>query len=109
MSGTAFGTVVLHVTPEAAERGPLGIVRNGDMISLDVPNRTLQLEISDEEMAARLAQWTPPPTIVAMPTYGYRYLYQTTVTQADIGCDFEFMLPPVTGVSPVIDGIAKKL
>ena len=107
MSGTAFGTVVLHVTPEAAERGPLGIVRNGDMISLDVPNRTLQLEISDEEMAARLAQWTPPPTIAAMPAYGYRHLYQTTVTQADIGCDFAFMLPPVTAVAPVMDGMVK--
>ena len=107
MSGTAFGTVVLHITPEAAERGPLGIVRNGDMISLDVANRSLQLEISDAEMAARLAQWTPPPTVAAMPAYGYRHLYQTSVTQADIGCDFDFMLPPATGVAPVTDNIAK--
>ena len=108
MSGTAFGTIVLHITPEAAERGPLAAVRNGDMIRLDVTARTLTLEISDTEMAARLAEWTPPPVLAAMPTHGYRRLYQTTVTQADLGCDFDFMLPPEMPLSaPVLDGRGK--
>ncbi len=108
MSGTAFGTIVLHITPEAAERGPLAAVRNGDMISLDVTARTLTLEISDAEMASRLAQWTPPPVLAAMPTHGYRKLYQTTVTQADLGCDFDFMLPTeMTMSAPLLEGRGK--
>ena len=101
MSGTAFGTIVLHIAPEAAERGPFAAVRNGDMICLDVPARTLTLEISDEEMATRLATWTPPPTLADMPDHGYRKLYQTSVTQADVGCDFDFMLPPMRFTAPV--------
>ena len=105
MSGTAFGTIVLHIAPEAAARGPFAAVRNGDMISLDVPARTLTLEISDEEMVLRLAAWTPPRTLAEMPSHGYRKLYQTTVTQADIGCDFDFMLPAMTMTAPVfVDG-----
>ena len=105
MSGTAFGTIVLHIAPEAAARGPFAAVRNGDMISLDVPARTLTLEISDEEMVSRLAAWTPPRTLAEMPSHGYRKLYQTTVTQADIGCDFDFMLPAMTMTAPVfVDG-----
>ena len=101
MSGTAFGTIVLHITPEAAERGPFAAVRSGDMISLDVSARSLTLEISAEEMAARLANWTPPPTLADMPDHGYRKLYQTSVTQADVGCDFDFMLPPMNLTAPV--------
>ena len=104
MSGTAFGTIVLHIAPEAAVRGPLAAVRNGDTIALDVPARTLTLEISDEEMAARLAVWTPPVTLADMPGHGYRRLYQTSVTQADIGCDFDFMLPDVNQSAPVFKG-----
>ena len=104
MSGTAFGTIVLHIAPEAAVRGPLAAVRNGDTIALDVPARTLTLEISDEEMAARLAVWTPPVTLADMPGHGYRRLYQTSVTQADIGCDFDFMLPEVNQSAPVFKG-----
>jgi hypothetical protein len=61
MSGTAYGTVVLHTAPEAAAGGPLAVVRNGDMIELDVPERRLHLLISDEELHARLASWTAPP------------------------------------------------
>lgn len=102
MSGTAFGTIVLHITPEAAERGPFAAVRNGDMISLDVSARTLTLEISEAEIAARLAAWTPPPTLSNMPGHGYRKLYQTSVTQADIGCDFDFMLPEMNQVAPIL-------
>ena len=101
MSGTAFGTIVLHITPEAAERGPFAAVQNGDMICLDVPARTLTLEISDEEMAARLLAWTPPPTLADMPNHGYRKLYQSSVTQADIGCDFDFMLPAMRLTAPI--------
>ena len=62
MSGTAYGTVVLHVTPEAAAGGPLALVRTGDWITLDVPARALTLEVSDEELTARRAQWEPPAT-----------------------------------------------
>jgi len=102
MSGTAFGTIVLHITPEAAERGPLAAVRDGDMISLDVSMRTLTLEISDVEMARRLSEWTPPPMLADMPDHGYRKLYQTSVTQADIGCDFDFMLPKMTATAPLL-------
>ena len=102
MSGTAFGTIVLHITPEAAERGPLAAVRNGDMISLDVSTRTLTLEISDAELQRRLSEWTPPDMLAAMPSHGYRKLYQTHVTQADIGCDFDFMLPAMERVAPVL-------
>jgi dihydroxy-acid dehydratase len=93
MSGTAFGTIVLHVTPESAVGGPLATVRDGDMIVLDVENRRISLEISDEEMKQRLAAWTPPAAIREMPAYGYRRLYQERVTQADLGCDFDFMIP----------------
>ena len=61
MSGTAYGTVVLHVAPEAAVGGPLALVRDGDMIALDVEARTLHLEVSDEELARRRRAWTAPP------------------------------------------------
>jgi dihydroxy-acid dehydratase len=89
MSGTAYGTIVLHVTPEAAVGGPLAVVRTGDWIELDVPARRLQLCVSDEELAARLAAWSPPP-----PAYerGYGRLFLEHVLQADQGCDFDFLL-----------------
>nr|WP_295464072.1 L-arabinonate dehydratase [Mesorhizobium sp.] len=88
MSGTAYGTVVLHTSPEAAAGGPLAVVRDGDMISLDVPNRSLTVEISDEEMAARLAAWTPSHE---MPASGYAWLHQTHVEGADTGADLDFL------------------
>lgn len=88
MSGTAFGTVVLHVTPEAAVGGPLALVRNGDRIRLSVKERALQLLISDEELKARAAQQKiTPPT----GERGYRKLYMQSVTQADKGVDFDFL------------------
>jgi L-arabonate dehydrase len=89
MSGTAYGTVVLHVAPEAAAGGPLAIVQNGDMVELDVPSRRLHLDISDDELAARLAQWTPP---VSRPTGGYAQLYHDKVNHADEGADFDFLI-----------------
>ena len=88
MSGTAYGTVLLHVTPEAAAGGPLAIVENGDTISVDVEKRSLQLEVSQQEIAARLARWSPPDD---MPESGYARLYIDNVTGADTGADFTFL------------------
>jgi L-arabonate dehydrase len=87
MSGTGYGTVVLHVSPEAADGGPIALVRTGDVISLDVPARTLTLEVPDDELARRRAAWSPPP----MPASGYAWLYTQHVLQADQGADFGFL------------------
>lgn len=89
MSGTAFGTIVLHITPEAADGGPLSIVRTGDRIRLDVPNRKLELLVSAEELAERMAE--PRPGAPA-PERGYARLYDRHVTQADDGLDFDFLM-----------------
>jgi dihydroxy-acid dehydratase len=88
MSGTAYGTVVLHVTPEAAVGGPLVLVEDGDMIALDVEARTLHLEVSDEELARRHAAWVAPQ----LPASGYVQLYVNHVEQADTGADFDFLV-----------------
>ena len=91
MSGTAYGTVVLHVAPEAAAGGPLGLVRDGDIIELNVSERSLQLEVSDEELAQR----TPAPSMTdafANPKRGWERLYIDHVMQADRGADFDFCL-----------------
>ncbi|MCY7305210.1 MAG: dihydroxy-acid dehydratase [Rhodoferax sp.] len=89
MSGTAYGTVVLHTAPEAAAGGPLAVVRNGDMIELDVPKRRLHLHISDDELATRLASWTAPAPALSS---GYWKLYVDTVLQADEGLDLDFLV-----------------
>ncbi|MGX1742596.1 IlvD/Edd family dehydratase [Bosea sp. NPDC055353] len=89
MSGTAFGTIVLHITPESAVGGPLGLVRDGDLIRLDVPARAIALLVDEAELARRKAQWLPPAHL-AEESRGYRHLYLTTVLQADEGCDFDF-------------------
>lgn len=89
MSGTAYGTVVLHVAPEATVGGPLALVKNGDMITLDVPARALHLHVNDEELAARRAAWTPPKPHAAR---GYQKLYIDHVLQADRGVDFDFLV-----------------
>ncbi|MBV8897709.1 MAG: dihydroxy-acid dehydratase, partial [Acidobacteriaceae bacterium] len=88
MSGTAYGTCVLHVSPESYVGGPLALVRDGDMISLDLTKRRLDLLISDEEMSTRRAHWKKPS-----PRYqrGYGALYLERVTQANRGCDFDFL------------------
>jgi dihydroxy-acid dehydratase len=88
MSGTAYGTVVLHTSPEAAAGGPLAVVRDGDMIELDVPSRRLHLDISDEELAARLAEWKPAHE---QPESGYAWLHQQHVEGADTGADLDFL------------------
>ncbi|WP_028933169.1 IlvD/Edd family dehydratase [Pseudonocardia spinosispora] len=89
MSGTAYGTVVLHVAPESAAGGPLALVRNGDWIALDVPERSLTLEVDDEELAARRADWTPPPPVADR---GWTRLYTEHVLQADRGLDLDFLV-----------------
>jgi dihydroxyacid dehydratase/phosphogluconate dehydratase len=90
MSGTAYGTVVLHVAPESAVGGPLGLVQDGDWIELDVPNRTLTLDVPEEELARRRATWTPP---VSNHARGWGRLYVESVMQADKGADLTFLLP----------------
>lgn len=89
MSGTAYGTVVLHVAPEAAVGGPLALVRDGDMIELDVETRRLHLDVSDEELALRRAAWRKPEPAMKG---GYQSLYVDHVMQADKGADFDFLL-----------------
>ncbi len=87
MSGTAYGTVVLHVSPESAAGGPLALVRSGDRIRLSVRERRLDLEVNGAELAQRQAEWQPPP----LPPRGYRRLYAERVLQAEHGCDFDFL------------------
>jgi dihydroxy-acid dehydratase len=91
MSGTAYGTVILHVSPEAAAGGPLGLVRDGDMITLDVPSRVLSVNVSDQDLAAR----TPSQASIdayAAPRRGWSKLYIEHVTQADQGADLDFLV-----------------
>lgn len=89
MSGTAYGTVILHTSPEAAAGGPLAIVQNGDMIELDMPNRRLHLDVPDDEIARRLAAWENP---VVPPASGYARLFHDHVQGADTGADFDFLV-----------------
>ena len=89
MSGTAYGTVVLHTAPEAAAGGPLALVENGDMIELDVARRRIQLLVSDAELARRKAKWNAPPPHASR---GWVKLYCETVQQADKGADLEFLV-----------------
>jgi dihydroxyacid dehydratase/phosphogluconate dehydratase len=91
MSGTAYGTVVLHVAPEAAAGGPLGLVRTGDIIELDVENRRLHLVVSDEELAERTASAATTAAFAA-PTRGWEKLYVEHVMQADTGADLDFLV-----------------
>jgi dihydroxy-acid dehydratase len=92
MSGTAFGTIVLHVAPEAAIGGPLALVRTGDRISLDVPKRRLELLVDAKELARRRKAWKAPPP-PADSERGYAGLFQKEVLQADQGVDFDFLGP----------------
>ncbi|MEV3991657.1 L-arabinonate dehydratase [Streptomyces sp. NPDC049837] len=88
MSGTSYGTCVLHVAPESYVGGPLALVRTGDLITLDVEARTLHLDVTEEELRRRRDAWTPPP---ARYGRGYGALYSEHITQADTGCDFAFL------------------
>ena len=89
MSGTAYGTVVLHVAPEAAVGGPLALVQNGDMIELDVENRSLTLDVPAAELERRRQAWTPPAPQAAR---GYAGIYVQHVQQADKGADLDILV-----------------
>ena len=90
MSGTSYGACVLHVTPESHVGGPLALVRDGDLIELDVDARSISMRVSDEEIARRRAAWIAPP---AKFSRGYGVLYLKHIQQADTGCDFDFLAP----------------
>ncbi|MDQ6674511.1 MAG: dihydroxy-acid dehydratase [Chloroflexota bacterium] len=91
MSGTSYGTIVLHIAPEAAIGGPLALVRTGDSIVLDIADRSLSLEVPEPELIQRRSAWRAPAPKFAR---GYRQLYQGHVTQAPLGCDFDFLRLP---------------
>jgi L-arabonate dehydrase len=91
MSGTAYGTVVLHVAPEARAGGPLAVVREGDFIELDCAAGRLHLDVPEEELKARLDAWAAAQTVDPADASGYRHLYVQHVLQADEGCDFDFL------------------
>jgi dihydroxy-acid dehydratase len=88
MSGTAYGTCVLHVAPESFVGGPLALVQTGDVVALDVPGRRLDLEVAEDELARRRSLWVPRERAA---TRGYERLFADHVTQADAGCDFDFL------------------
>ena len=88
MSGTAFGTIILHVTPESNKNGPLAIVKNGDIIQLSESNKSLDLLISKDEMLNRISN---SPKIKNIYKRGYKKLYQESVLSATKGCDFDFL------------------
>jgi len=90
MSGTAFGTIVLHITPESAVGGPLALVRTGDKIKLDVAKRSIELLVDEAELEKRRAATKPAGTPV-WAKRGYAHLFNETILQADEGCDFDFM------------------
>ena len=97
MSGTSYGTCVLHVAPESHVGGPLALVRTGDLITLDVAARTLTLEVDEAELARRREAWQPPAPAFER---GYGALYQDHITQADRGCDFDFLARPGRNPQP---------
>ncbi|MEM9230206.1 MAG: L-arabinonate dehydratase [Pseudomonadota bacterium] len=100
MSGTSFGACVLHVAPEAYVGGPLALIQTGDIITLDVPNRRLEVAVSEAEMATRRAAWTAPK-----PRYerGYGQMFLKHIEQADKGCDFDFLRSDFGGPTPEPD------
>jgi len=100
MSGTSYGACVLHISPESYVGGPLALVKTGDLVSVDVPNRTIRLEISDEELAARQAAWTPPERKYER---GYGWMFSQHIEQANEGCDFDFLRTDFGGPVPEPD------
>jgi dihydroxy-acid dehydratase len=100
ISGTSGGTIVVHVSPEAACGGPLALIRDGDEIELDTTSRRLELLVSDSELEKRRSQWTPP---LSHYQRGYGRLYLDHILQAHEGCDFDFLRgrEPDVGTSPL--------
>jgi dihydroxyacid dehydratase/phosphogluconate dehydratase len=88
MSGTSYGACILHVSPESYIGGPLALVQNGDLITVNVPERTIHLEVSEEELAKRKAVWQPPPKRFER---GYGHMFTQHILQADQGCDFDYL------------------
>ena len=88
MSGTSYGACILHVAPEAYIGGPLALIKNGDIIEVDIPERKLNVDISENELSNRRKKWKEPE-----PRYerGYGYIYSKHIEQADKGCDFDFL------------------
>jgi dihydroxy-acid dehydratase len=99
MSGTHYGSCILHVSPESAVGGPLALVKTGDMIEVDIEARRVHLDVSDEELARRRATWRPAPEPYAR---GFAKLYRAHVTQAHEGCDFDFLQGAAPTAEPVI-------
>ncbi len=100
MGGTSTGTAAIHVAPEAAVGGPLGLIRTGDLIVMDVPGRRLDVELSDEELERRRRE---PGASTALPPRGFGRLFVDSVTQADTGCDFDFLRASGSMPSPAAD------
>jgi dihydroxy-acid dehydratase len=90
MSGTSYGACVLHVTPESHVGGPLALVRDGDLVTLDIEARRIDMAVSDEEIAKRRADWQKP---IPKFSRGYGVMFLKHVQQADTGCDFDFLAP----------------
>ena len=88
MSGTSYGACILHVSPESHVGGPLALLKTGDIVRIDIPNRTIDMLVDDEELAKRKAAWTPPA-----PKFerGYGWMFSQHIRQADEGCDFDFL------------------
>src|SRR5699024_10608150 len=90
ISGTSYGTLVVHVAPESAVGGPFGLIENGDEIEIDLDNRVLQLHVDEEKLKKRETNWIQPERFYDR---GYGLLFEDKVLQADLGCDFDFLLP----------------
>jgi dihydroxy-acid dehydratase len=88
MSGTSYGACILHVAPESYVGGPLALVRTGDIITIDIPARSINMEVSDEELARRKAEWKQPPKRFER---GYGWMFSQHIKQANEGCDFDFL------------------
>ena len=97
MSGTSYGACVLHVSPESHVGGPLALIENGDIIELDVPNRSLNVKLSEAEMARRKSKWVAPASRYER---GYVNMYLKHIEQADKGCDFDFLRSDYGGPTP---------
>ena len=88
MSGTSYGACVLHVSPESYIGGPLALLKTGDMVTVDVPGRSIHMQVSDEELARRKAEWKPQPKRFER---GYGYMFSQHIMQAHDGCDFDYL------------------
>ena len=97
MSGTSYGACILHVAPEAFIGGPLALIETGDIVEVDIPNRSLNVQLTEDELENRRAKWTPPP-----PRYerGYGWMFAQHIEQADKGCDFDFLRTDFGGPVP---------